>query len=63
MKHFIIVLTVALITLSIIFAIYQPNILEDVWLWIIGLIGPIIGFLREIIKSLNKFFKELDLNE
>ena len=63
MKHFIIVLTVALITLSIMFAIYQPNILEDVWLWIIGLIGPIIGFLREIIKSLNKFFKELDLNE
>ena len=63
MKHFIIVLTVALITLSIMFAIYQPNILEDVWLWIIGLIGPIIGFLWEIIKSLNKFFKELDLNE
>ncbi len=63
MKHFIIVLTVALITLSIMFAIYQPNILEDIWLWAIGLIGPIIGFLREIIKSLNKFFKELDLNE
>lgn len=63
MKHFIIVLTVALITLLIMFAIYQPNILEDTWLWIIGLIGPIIGFLREIIKSLNKFFKELDLNE
>ncbi len=63
MKHFIIVLTVALITLSIMFAIYQPDILEDIWLWLIGLIGPIIGFLREIIKSLNKFFKELDLKE
>lgn len=58
MKHFVIVLTVALITLAIMFAIYRPDILEDVWLWIIGLIGPIITFVKEGIKSLNKFFEE-----
>lgn len=60
MKHFIIVLVVAMITLAIMFAIYRPDLLEDIWLWIIGLIGPIIGITQELIKSINKFFKKLD---
>jgi len=60
MKHFIIVLIVAMITLAIMFAIYRPDLLEDIWLWVIGLIGPIIGFTQELIKSINKFFKKLD---
>ena len=55
MKHFIIVFTVAMITLAIMFAIYRPDLLEDIWLWIIGLIGPIIGFTQELIKSIHKF--------
>ena len=60
MKHFIIVFTVAMITLAIMFAIYRPDLLEDIWLWIIGLIGPIIGFTQELIKSIHKFIKRLD---
>ena len=60
MKHFIIVFIVALLTLSVMFAIYRPDLLEDIWLWIIGLIGPIIGFVQELIKSIRKFFKQLD---
>ena len=60
MKHFIIVLVVAMITLAIMFAVYRPDLLEDIWLWIVGLIGPIIGIIQELIKSINKFFKKLD---
>jgi hypothetical protein len=62
MKHFIIVFIVAIVTLSIAFAIYRPDLLEDVWLWLIGLAGTIIGFTRELIKKIHKFIKRLDTN-
>ena len=42
------------------FLIYRPDLLEDVWLWIVGLIGPIIGFTKQGIRSITKFIKELD---
>jgi len=45
------------------FAIYRPELLEDVWLWLIGLAGPIIGFIKEGIKSINKFIKQLDFKD
>ena len=49
--------------MAIMLALYRPDLLEDIWLWIIGLIGPIIGFIREGIKSISKFFKELDFKD
>lgn len=60
MKHFIILLTVALITLAIMFALYYPDLLEDIWLWIIGLIGPIIAIFQRIINSISSFIKKLE---
>jgi hypothetical protein len=60
MKHFLIVLIVALITLTIVFVIYRPDLLEAIWLWIIGLIGPIIGFAKKGIESLKKLSKFFD---
>ena len=63
MKHFVILLIVAIVTLAIMMAIYRPDILEDIWLWVIGLIGPIIGFSKEGIKSISKFVKELSSDE
>jgi hypothetical protein len=59
MKHFIILLIVAIITITIVLLIYRPDLLQDIWLWIIGLIGPIVGFARAGIKSLGKFIKSL----
>jgi len=63
MKHFIILLIVAVISLTVVFSIYRPDILEDVWLWIIGLIGPIIGIAKEGIKSISKFIQSLENND
>lgn len=60
MKHFLIVLIVAVITITIVFVIYRPDLLEDIWLWIIGLIGPIIGIVRKGLRSLSKLFKIFD---
>jgi hypothetical protein len=59
MKHFVILLIVAVITITIVLLVYRPDLLEDVWLWIIGLIGPIIGLVRTGIQSLSKFIKSL----
>ena len=42
------------------FLIYRPDLLEDIWLWIVGLIGPIIGFTKQGIRSIAKFIKEFD---
>lgn len=60
MKHFVILLIVAIITITIVLLIYRPDLLEYIWLWIIGLIGPIIGFAKVGIKSISKFIKSLD---
>jgi hypothetical protein len=63
MKHFLILLTVALITLTILFALHRPDILEDVWLWLIGLIGPIIALAKRILNSIVAFVKKLEKEE
>ena len=60
MRHALILILVALITISVILVIYRPDLLEDVWLWLVGLIGPIVGFVKAIIKSISNFFKSLD---
>ncbi|MEQ9468350.1 MAG: hypothetical protein RLN88_13130 [Ekhidna sp.] len=60
MRHALILILVALITISVILVIYRPDLLEDVWLWLVGLIGPIIGIVKAIAKSISNFFKSLD---
>jgi hypothetical protein len=60
MRHALILVFVALITISVILIIYRPDLLEDIWLWLVGLIGPIIGFSKAIFKSISNFFKSID---
>lgn len=60
MRHALILVVVALVTITIVLMIYRPDLLEGVWLWVVGLIGPIIGFAKAIAKSVSKFFKSLD---
>jgi hypothetical protein len=62
-KHFIVVALVALITLTVVFAIYRPDLLEGAWLWVVGLIGPIIAFTRGIFSRVNDFFKSFNNSE
>ena len=62
LKHFIILLIVAFITVTVMLALYRPDVLEDIWLWIIGLIGPIIAFIRRTISSVYSYIKKLEKN-
>lgn len=56
MKRFLIILLVALLTLALMFIIYRPDITKSAWLWIVGLAGPVIGSVKAILKSSEKFF-------
>ena len=60
MKRALILITVALITITVVFIIYRPDLIEKFWLWVIGLIGPAIGLIREITRYLIKQFKSLE---
>jgi len=61
--HFIIILIIALVTVTIMLALYRPDILEGIWLWIIGLIGPIIAIIRRTIGSVFSYVKKLGDNK
>jgi len=54
MKKFILLLMVAFFTLAVLFAYYNPDKLEDIWLWVIGLAGTAIGYAKELFELLKK---------
>ncbi len=58
-----ILIGVALVTLAVLFAIYNPIFLEDSWLWLIGLSGTVIVYVREIINSIKRFIPKPNNNE
>ncbi len=60
MRRFITLILIAIVTLSILFAWYNPDKLEDIWLWIVGLAGTVIGYVRELIKWFKSQFKNIE---
>jgi len=60
MKHFIIVLLAGIVTFTLILIIYRPDVLEAIWLWIIGLIGPIIGSFQLLIEKVQDYLKKFN---
>jgi len=54
MNRFTTLLVIALVTFAVIFFIQRPDILDQIWLWLIGLSGAIIEFFRRIFLSLQK---------
>ena len=57
MRNLIILIIVALVTIIILLFLFNPKILSDIWLWIIGLIGPIIALFRGGIEGLGNLLK------
>ncbi len=58
MRNFVILILVALLAIAILLFIFNPEILEKIWLWIVGLIGFIISAIRNAIKGLVGLFKK-----
>lgn len=57
MRNFVILLMVALLAIAILLFLFNPEILEKIWLWIVGLIGVIITAIRNAIKGLVNLVK------
>ncbi|MEM6642355.1 MAG: hypothetical protein AAF616_05205 [Bacteroidota bacterium] len=61
MKHFLIVTLAGVVTLTIVLAIYRVDILEDIWLWIVGLIGPIIGTIQRVSQKVLSLINKTEV--
>lgn len=57
MKRALILLLVGLFLVAVLLFIFNPQVLEEVWLWIIGLIGPIVAFFKRIGDWISGLFK------
>src|SRR5690606_26679942 len=47
MKRILFLLVVALITLGVLLFIFNPEVLEKVWLWLVGLTGVIVATIKK----------------
>lgn len=63
MKRILFLLAVALVTLGVLLFIYNPQIIEKVWLWLVGLAGVIVTAIKsgiDWIKGLTGKSKDKD---
>lgn len=47
MKRALILFLVAVITIVILLLIYNPDFIEKIWLWVVGLIGSIVALIQQ----------------
>ncbi len=57
MKHFLIVVIVALLALAVLLFLFNPDLLEAIWLWVIGLIGVIISAIKRAVEWFYELFQ------
>lgn len=57
MKRILLLLLVAVVTFLLIALYKNPEILSNIWLWLVGLVGAIIKFGRKLIEYVVSFFK------
>jgi len=57
MKRFIILFTVAVITFGVIYLLNNPDLVEGIWLYMVGLFGVIVKFCQVVFKKISDWFK------
>lgn len=57
MRNTWVLILVAILTLFALIFIFNPTLLKDVWLWLVGLVGPIIALLKKGSNSIESFLK------
>lgn len=63
MNRFLILLLVAAITLGLVYIAKIPGLLNEIWLWLLGFAGIIIGFFQELAKRIRKLLTKDDSEE
>ena len=59
MKRFIILFSVAVVTFGIIYLIKNPDLMEGIWLYVVGLFGAIVKFGQAVAKKISSWFKPI----
>ena len=57
MRRTIVLVLIALGLIAILLFVYNPHLLEKVWLWVIGLIGLIASAFKNLIQTLTDSFR------
>lgn len=57
--HGIILLITFAVTFAIVLLIYRPDIVEKWWLWAIGMLAPLIGWIRAIKDKIIEYLNDL----
>ncbi|WP_417588760.1 DUF5675 family protein [Owenweeksia hongkongensis] len=60
MKRILFLLLVALVTLGVLLFIFNPEVIEKVWLWLIGLAGVIVTLMKKGIDWAKGLFNKPD---
>jgi|GEM_PF-2311989 len=58
MKRISILLFVAILTFIAVLYVKRPDLLSNVWIWLVGLAAPVIGLIKVVAENLKKWFRE-----
>ena len=58
MKNILILLLVALLAIAVLLFLFNPELLEKIWLWIVGLIGVIVSAIQRFIEWIKSLFNK-----
>ncbi len=53
MKRLIIILSITIVAIAAVLLIYKPDIIKDIWLWVVGLIGVIVGYSQSLLQKIK----------
>lgn len=57
MRNFLFLLLVAFVTLLLLLFITNPGLLDNIWLWLVGFVGGIIGLFRNLFDQIKQFIR------
>ena len=58
MKRLTILLFIAILTFTAVLYVKRPDLLNHIWLWVVGLAAPVIGLIKKMAEYLKTWFQE-----
>ena len=58
MNRFIALLFIAVLTFLAVLYVKRPDMLKDIWMWIVGLSAPVAGLLKRIYEEIKERIKK-----
>jgi hypothetical protein len=58
MRRFSVLLFIAILTFLAVLYVKRPDLLNHIWLWIVGLAAPVIGLVKKLAEFAKNWFTE-----